>query len=125
VREPPGLENIGRPAPRSTPAIVLTFPSLPPVVIASTASSYTPPPMSRRSAGFIKSLAARESAVWPRAFSQFAGRRRWRQVAELRQWRPEPQRRQRFGGSAVVPEPGTLGLLLVGALGLLHRRRTV
>jgi len=27
------------------------------------------------------------------------------------------------GGSAVVPEPGTLGLLLVGALGLLNRRR--
>ena len=28
-----------------------------------------------------------------------------------------------FGGAAVVPEPGTLGLLLVGALGLLNRRR--
>ncbi|MCE9609011.1 MAG: autotransporter-associated beta strand repeat-containing protein [Chthoniobacter sp.] len=27
------------------------------------------------------------------------------------------------GGSAVVPEPGTVGLLLVGALGLLNRRR--
>ena len=27
------------------------------------------------------------------------------------------------GGSAVVPEPGTLGLLLVGALGVLNRRR--
>ena len=27
------------------------------------------------------------------------------------------------GGGAVVPEPGTLGLLLVGALGVLHRRR--
>ena len=27
------------------------------------------------------------------------------------------------GGSAVVPEPGTLSLLLVGALGLLNRRR--
>ena len=27
------------------------------------------------------------------------------------------------GGSAVVPEPGTLGLLLVGALGMLNRRR--
>ena len=27
-----------------------------------------------------------------------------------------------FGG-AVVPEPTTLGLLLVGALGILHRRR--
>ena len=29
----------------------------------------------------------------------------------------------RLGGSAVVPEPGTLGLLLVGALGMLNRRR--
>ena len=29
----------------------------------------------------------------------------------------------RFGGTAVVPEPGTLGLLLVGALGMLNRRR--
>lgn len=28
-----------------------------------------------------------------------------------------------FGGGAVVPEPGTLGLLLVGILGLLNRRR--
>ncbi len=28
-----------------------------------------------------------------------------------------------FGGSAVVPEPGTIGLLLVGALGALSRRR--
>ncbi len=28
-----------------------------------------------------------------------------------------------FGGAAVVPEPGTLGLLLVGALGVLNRRR--
>ena len=28
-----------------------------------------------------------------------------------------------FGGGTVVPEPGTLGLLLVGALGVLHRRR--
>ena len=28
-------------------------------------------------------------------------------------------------GSAVVPEPGTLGLLLVGALGVLNRRRRV
>ena len=28
-----------------------------------------------------------------------------------------------FGGSAVVPEPGTIGLLLVGALGMLNRRR--
>lgn len=28
-----------------------------------------------------------------------------------------------FGGVAAVPEPGTLGLLLVGALGVLHRRR--
>ncbi|MCE9612342.1 MAG: autotransporter-associated beta strand repeat-containing protein [Chthoniobacter sp.] len=28
-----------------------------------------------------------------------------------------------LGGSAVVPEPGTIGLLLVGALGLLNRRR--
>ena len=28
-----------------------------------------------------------------------------------------------FGGSAVVPEPGTIGLLLVGALGVLNRRR--
>ena len=27
------------------------------------------------------------------------------------------------GGSAVVPEPGTLGLLLVGALCVLNRRR--
>ncbi len=27
------------------------------------------------------------------------------------------------GGSAVVPEPGTIGLLLVGALGVLNRRR--
>ena len=27
------------------------------------------------------------------------------------------------GGGAVVPEPGTLGLLLVGALGMLNRRR--
>ena len=26
-------------------------------------------------------------------------------------------------GAAVVPEPGTLGLLLIGALGVLHRRR--
>ena len=29
------------------------------------------------------------------------------------------------GGSAVVPEPGTIGLLLVGALGVLNRRRRV
>ena len=29
------------------------------------------------------------------------------------------------GGSAVVPEPGTIGLLLVGALGILNRRRRV
>ena len=28
-----------------------------------------------------------------------------------------------FGGGATVPEPGTLGLLLVGALGVLNRRR--
>jgi fibronectin-binding autotransporter adhesin len=28
-----------------------------------------------------------------------------------------------FGGGATVPEPGTLGLLLVGALGTLNRRR--
>ena len=28
-----------------------------------------------------------------------------------------------FGGGAVVPEPGTLGLLLIGALGALRRRR--
>ena len=28
-----------------------------------------------------------------------------------------------FGGTAAVPEPGTLGLLLVGALGMLNRRR--
>lgn len=28
-----------------------------------------------------------------------------------------------LGGSAVVPEPGTLGLLLIGALGMLNRRR--
>ena len=28
-----------------------------------------------------------------------------------------------FGGTAAVPEPGTLGLLLVGALSWLHRRR--
>ena len=28
-----------------------------------------------------------------------------------------------FGGSGVVPEPGTIGLLLVGALGILNRRR--
>ncbi|MCE9611441.1 MAG: autotransporter-associated beta strand repeat-containing protein [Chthoniobacter sp.] len=28
-----------------------------------------------------------------------------------------------FGGSAVVPEPGTIGLLLVGALGVLNQRR--
>ncbi|MCE9610267.1 MAG: autotransporter-associated beta strand repeat-containing protein [Chthoniobacter sp.] len=28
-----------------------------------------------------------------------------------------------LGGSAVVPEPGTLGLLLVGAVGILNRRR--
>jgi fibronectin-binding autotransporter adhesin len=28
-----------------------------------------------------------------------------------------------FGGGATVPEPGTLGLLLVGALGMLNRRR--
>ncbi|MCE9611138.1 MAG: autotransporter-associated beta strand repeat-containing protein [Chthoniobacter sp.] len=28
-----------------------------------------------------------------------------------------------FGGAATVPEPGTLGLLLVGALGVLNRRR--
>jgi fibronectin-binding autotransporter adhesin len=28
-----------------------------------------------------------------------------------------------FGGAAVVPEPGTFGLLLVGALGILNRRR--
>ena len=28
-----------------------------------------------------------------------------------------------FGGSGVVPEPGTIGLLLVGALGFLNRRR--
>ena len=28
-----------------------------------------------------------------------------------------------FSGGSVVPEPGTLGLLLVGALGALHRRR--
>lgn len=28
-----------------------------------------------------------------------------------------------FGGGAVVPEPGTLGLLIVGALGMLGRRR--
>ena len=30
-----------------------------------------------------------------------------------------------FGGGSVVPEPGTLGLLLVGALGILNRRRRV
>ena len=30
-----------------------------------------------------------------------------------------------FGGGSVVPEPGTLGLLLVGALGVLNRRRRV
>ena len=30
-----------------------------------------------------------------------------------------------FGGGFVVPEPGTLGLLLVGALGILNRRRRV
>jgi len=30
-----------------------------------------------------------------------------------------------FGGSAAVPEPGTIGLLLVGALGVLNRRRQV
>ena len=28
-----------------------------------------------------------------------------------------------FGGGAAVPEPGTLGLLLVGTIGVLHRRR--
>ena len=28
-----------------------------------------------------------------------------------------------FGGAALVPEPGTFGLLLIGALGVLHRRR--
>jgi len=28
-----------------------------------------------------------------------------------------------FAGGAAVPEPGTLGLLLVGALGMLNRRR--
>jgi autotransporter-associated beta strand protein len=28
-----------------------------------------------------------------------------------------------FGGGAVVPEPGTIGLLLVGALGMMGRRR--
>jgi hypothetical protein len=28
-----------------------------------------------------------------------------------------------LGGGATVPEPGTLGLLLVGALGMLNRRR--
>ena len=28
-----------------------------------------------------------------------------------------------FGGAAVVPEPGTIGLVLAGALGLLGRRR--
>ena len=28
-----------------------------------------------------------------------------------------------IGGGAAVPEPGTLGLLLVGTLGVLHRRR--
>ena len=28
-----------------------------------------------------------------------------------------------FGGGATVPEPGTLGLVLVGALGMLNRRR--
>ena len=28
-----------------------------------------------------------------------------------------------LGGNAVVPEPGTLGLLLVGAVGVLNRRR--
>jgi len=30
-----------------------------------------------------------------------------------------------FGGGSVVPEPGTIGLLLVGALGVLNRRRRV
>ncbi len=28
-----------------------------------------------------------------------------------------------LSGSPVVPEPGTIGLLLVGALGMLNRRR--
>jgi hypothetical protein len=28
-----------------------------------------------------------------------------------------------FGGGAVVPEPGTIGLLLVGALGMMGRSR--
>ena len=30
-----------------------------------------------------------------------------------------------FGGIAVLPEPGTLGLLLIGALGMLNRRRRI
>ena len=28
-----------------------------------------------------------------------------------------------LGGGSVVPEPGTIGLLLVGAIGVLNRRR--
>jgi hypothetical protein len=28
-----------------------------------------------------------------------------------------------FSGGATVPEPGTIGLLLVGAIGMLSRRR--